>query len=89
MAYNGGGELKHTVSEVYESSSKFESKQSTFMSSSSSISGDNAPKFKLDSFSLQSEKQSRQFGDNTPVQVRSNSTINKINKFFFIFITIN
>ncbi|CAH1708708.1 unnamed protein product [Aphis gossypii] len=71
MAYNGGGELKHTVSEVYESSSKFESKQSTFMSSSSSISGDNAPKFKLDSFSLQSEKQSRQFGDNAPVQSES------------------
>ncbi|XP_026815441.1 muscle M-line assembly protein unc-89 isoform X4 [Rhopalosiphum maidis] len=72
MAYNGGGDLKHTVSEVYESSSKFESKQSTFMSSSSSsISGDNASKFKLDSFSLQSEKQSRQFGDNAPVQSES------------------
>ncbi|KAL4132315.1 hypothetical protein QTP88_009488 [Uroleucon formosanum] len=71
MAYNGGGDLKHTVSEVYESSSKFESKQSTFVSSSSSISGDNTPKFKLDSFSLQSEKQSRQFGDNAPIQSES------------------
>ncbi|XP_025203968.1 titin isoform X3 [Melanaphis sacchari] len=71
MAYNGGGDLKHTVSEVYESSSKFESKQSTFMSSSSSINGDNAPKFKLNSFSLQSEKQSRQFGDNAPIQSES------------------
>lgn len=69
MASNIGGDLKHTVSEVYESSSKFESKQSTFMSSSSSINGDNAPKFKLDSFNLQSEKQSRQFGNNAPVQV--------------------
>ncbi|CAI6344104.1 unnamed protein product [Macrosiphum euphorbiae] len=72
MAYNGGGgDLKHTVSEVYESSSKFESKQSTFVSSSSSITGDNAPKFKLDSFSLQSEKQSRQFGNNAPIQSES------------------
>lgn len=62
---------RHTVSEVYESSSKFESKQSMFMSSSSSINGgvDSAPKFKLDSFSLQSEKQSKQFGNNAPVQV--------------------
>jgi len=69
MAYNNGGsDSKHKVSEVYESSSKFESKQSTFMSSSTN--GENAPKFKLDSYSLQSEKQSKQFGDNSPVQVR-------------------
>lgn len=64
---NNGREVKHTVSEVYESSSTFESKQSMF--TSSSINGDNAPTFKLDSFSLQSEKQSKQFGDNAPVQV--------------------
>lgn len=67
MAYNTGGDVKHTVSEVYESSSKFESKQSTFMSSSSSINDENAPKYKLNSFSL--EKQSKQYGDHTPVQV--------------------
>lgn len=69
MANNNsnGRELKHTVSEVYESSSKFESKQSMFTSTSTN--GDNAPTFKLDSFSLQSEKQSKQFGDNVPVQV--------------------
>lgn len=67
MASNNIGDSKHTVSEVYESSSKFESKQSMFMSSSTN--GDSAPKFQLDSFSLQSEKQSKQVGDHAPLQV--------------------
>lgn len=69
---------KHSVSEVYESSSKFESNKSTsFVSSSSSSAatalngcGDTAaPKYKLDSFSVQSEKHSKQIGRNAPVQV--------------------
>lgn len=69
MAQNNGGDSKHISSEVYESSSKFESKQSTFMSSSTSINGDNTPKYKLDLYNLQSEKQSKQFGNDAPVQV--------------------
>jgi len=69
MANSNIGDLKHSVSEVYESSSKFESKQSMFVSSSSTMNGDTVPKFKLDSFSQQSEKQSKKFGDNAPVQV--------------------
>lgn len=70
MAHNNVGDLKHINSEVYKASSKFESKQSTFVSSSSSsINGDNTPKYKLDSYNLQSEKQSKQFGNHVPVQV--------------------
>lgn len=67
MANNNIGGPKHTVSEVYESSSKFEAKQSMF---TSSINGDTVPKYKTDSYSLQSEKQSKQIGNNAPVQVR-------------------
>lgn len=74
MANNNVGGSKHTVSEVYESSSKFESNQSVF---TSSINGDAVPKYKMDSFSLQSEKQSKQIGRNAPVQVRRNKFFKK------------
>lgn len=71
---NNGTDSKRAVSEFYESSSRFESKQSTYMSSSSSaINGGDAgrrPEYKVDAYSLQSEKQSRRIGDNAPVQVR-------------------
>lgn len=43
------------------------------MSSSSTINGGDTgrrPEFKVDAYSLQSEKQSRRIGDNAPVQVR-------------------
>lgn len=70
---NNGTDSKRAVSEFYESSSRFESKQSTYMSSSSTINGGDAgrrPEYKVDAYSLQSEKQSRRVGDNAPVQVR-------------------